>query len=366
MKATSTILLALLCGGIPLSAGSLKQLWEIQLNKTIRESQSVGVPASHFVSAVSFSPSGDQIAIIADLHQEQNRVRSHLLIFGIESPRSAAQQIDFESVVEIRDLRWLNSDAVVANQNVISLKTQRSTKCAWPDFMQPIGQELLVARIGRNLEPSAPQSQIGFAGLDCQIIDSWTIPELWSLRDTTPERGLAIVSRAPNSYSSPDDIVVVDMFNKTIRQRWTSKTLAHASEVKFAESGRSVCFAGTSRPSCWDVDSGAKIAEFPRENGDAPLKTSAASSLAVITIPRYRPYLLIDGGSTDQRNRTIWDFRSSQEIASWRGEMQHYELKLGELKPQLHESPSAFAISPNGLFLSDGANGRLRLYRILR
>lgn len=79
-----------------MAAGRLGKRWQLNLDKLIKEPAGLPSDPSHTVFAVSFSPSGSQIGVIADLHQLERKVRSHLLIVDLDSPRSSVRQFELE------------------------------------------------------------------------------------------------------------------------------------------------------------------------------------------------------------------------------------------------------------------------------
>jgi hypothetical protein len=356
-------------------AGHLEKVWELQLARVIKEPSDLASLSEHTVLAASFSPTGNRIALIVDLHQSDDRIRSHLIIMGIESPGSEVQQFDVESRARIDEIDWSEQgDVILVNGTLINLRT--GTRCASPEGRRFAGpQSLVSASMDVQIPFSNSVSRFSLMGLNCELKESWDVHEPWGIKDTSQARGLLAVARLGSSVKvGAVEYLIVDVQSRKIRQRWPAADFG-GGEMRFAENGKSLCSAGgvggfservKGFANCWDVDTGEKTAETHAVEGGAPMATAAKAATAIITDLRYQPYIIMDGGATVQRRRVVWDFKTGQEIASWRPGLQRYLMQLGKDKSDWYSSPFPFAISPNGQYVIEGGNGVMRLYEILR
>ncbi len=159
-----------------------------------------------------------------------------------------------------------------------------------------------------------------------------------------------------------NEFLIVDPVARTIIRRWPPGS---GIGGQFAEGGKALCEVGevedTPRAplTCWDVDSGNRIGAAPHINGGLPMATAAYSSRIVASdYQRIRdPMSAYEYGQLLKR-RVVWDFRNSEELVSWRPDLQSY------ISPQNVRDPFKFAISPDGQYIAEGGNGIVRLFKI--
>jgi len=139
-----------------------------------------------------------------------------------------------------------------------------------------------------------------------------------------------------------------------------------AGEIKFADSGHVICEAsvtetrGRAPVRCWQVDTGKQIAESAGINGGAPLAVAGHSTRTVASDYRRSGVPLTDSFRAVLQRRTVWDFKTGKELASWKPELQPYDIGVGPVQKEW----SAFSISADGQYVAEGENGFLRLYKI--
>jgi hypothetical protein len=159
----------------------------------------------------------------------------------------------------------------------------------------------------------------------------------------------------------------VDFRRKEVLRRWLLEELL-PKQVRFAEGGKTFCAAagGVGRVvvpvRCLDVDTGKTIAEATSVKRAWSIVTASESSRVVIA--QYRPQPDSHPGTSVIERRIVWDFRSGQEVATWRPEFQKWRFPMGELR-HWRSNPFVFAISPTGKYIAEGGNGVMRLFEIV-
>ncbi len=187
-------------------------------------------------------------------------------------------------------------------------------------FLDP--EHLLVR--GSAAKGASPAFEI--LDLHGQIVDTWTVPKHWSVRDISPDRHLLAVL----SDEQASKTLIVDYPSKKVI---LTKDNPYGDPGRsggggrweyFTEGGKTLCSVGgfSIQPSdldtdteCWDVDSGKEIAHFDDFLGGAPAAASSHGSRLVLThtvaFPRKG-----SGLSFPQVERVVWDFRAGTEVAS--------------------------------------------------
>jgi hypothetical protein len=97
-------------------------------------------------------------------------------------------------------------------------------------------------------------------------------------------------------------------------------------------------------------------------NGTEPIATAAHATRLVVSDYRRRKPLFDYEYRTIFKGRVIWDFGTGKVLASWLPESETYPY-VSSHGEQITE-PFRFAISPDGHYVAEGGNGKLRLYKI--
>ena len=160
--------------------------------------------------------------------------------------------------------------------------------------------------------------------------------------------------------------LIFDYPGRAIVQDWSLSR--PFGQPVFAEAGRTRCGFGTygrdvPYPTCWDIDSGKKVAEFKDFRGGEPASVSSHGSRLILT--HIRNYLGItqELDMHSYKDRVVWDFRSDKRIAEWTPVTQATETGLRPPEDKRTEfGPSV--ISPSGRYVAEGSNGILRIYEL--
>jgi len=158
-------------------------------------------------------------------------------------------------------------------------------------------------------------------------------------------------------------MAVIDARSKSELRRLSDPSFR--GRVSFAEKGVAICgITGREwkfRIGCFDVDTGSEIRRT-KEFRYAEFRTaSRAPRLIVSEYGRISGFIDFTWALGSLHRRTVWDFRTGKEIASWRPKQQLIH-GIGGGPPQ--EQPYAFAISADGEYVAEGGSGMLTLYKI--
>lgn len=181
--------------------------------------------------------------------------------------------------------------------------------------------------------------------------------------DVSADRGL--VSAVQFSTTSVEGIgsLIVDPVARKVLRRWTDP-----AQWKFADFGRAVCrdgnvLASRSAPAvCRSVDTGNVIGRT-RKNGAEPIVTAIHATRIAASDERRRKVLFDYEYRVVFKGRFVWDFGAGRELASWNPEWQNYSAEFAGPGKRSTE-PFPYALSPDGQYLAEGGEGKLRLYRI--
>lgn len=343
-----------------LDAGKLLKVQEVDLGRP--PGGLLGYP----VFALRFSPDGRKLAVIADVYGTRGRWKSRLLVIDTEHPSASIRQFEIgfgvSDDVEAVTFGWTPSGEIVyAGEAVIHLGSGTTCELPFPSLF--IGND--VAMSVRGVPPSGiiSSTHVTFYDGNCAERGTWDVPEAWTIWDVSTDRGLLSVVREDMRPSGQEGLVV-DPFARKVVRRWPWKDTP-GGEWKFADSGKAVCQGGTGLglkrlPAvCRSADTGKEISET-RGNGDVPIATAARATRVVVTDNRYKKPLFDYEYRTTFNGRIVWDFGAGKELASWRPEFQTYILS----PPRQITQPFRFAMSPDGQYVAEGGNGKLRIYKI--
>jgi hypothetical protein len=362
---------ALLAGQIFAQAGSLRKIWEVDLRKRL-EKADVDRELGFWLYGLSFSPDSRQLAAVVG--------GGRLLVIQLQNPNATAKQyMPYQLVPGMKrvGLGW-SPDAQIlysryAGPQQALIHVTDSTTCVLKsakgfnnidNFF--ISNDLTISkglRISRDPFQgwAAPDSHFTFFDTGCQEQDRWDVPENWNILDMSVDRGLLSIMRY-DSKGRPTESLISDPFGRKVLHRWPWDK---GPRGLFADSGKAICAGGNAAKgenapvTCWDVDTGEKIGDAPTAIWGRPIATAARAGRLVIDETPPRKISLSDEYEYVLTRRLVWDFRSGQELVSWRPEFQ--SAKQGEYAIK---EPFSAAISPDGQYIAEGGNGIIRLYKI--
>jgi hypothetical protein len=392
----------LLVGRLSGHAGSLRKIWEVDVRKIVQGIPSPNV-ASFPLQLLKFSPDGQQLAVAVAWDLSPKVFKSQLLVIQTQHPTQAAKQFEISAAVASEGLPsatlfgWspdgktlFAAGKVIHLQNGATCEPPRpSAPPFWPSAL--LGDDLLIQggpdspdgpavrawmdaireslknngnRPPSSFPPAPPEvrSHFKFFDSECKPQGQWEVTEAWQIHDVSIERGLVAMTRKLgfNTYT----FLTVDPIARKIIRRWSAD---NGNMGSFADGGKVMCRGGDvigkgKAPSiCWDVDTGNKIGQPPTINGGDPMVTAAHSSRIVASSNRRvrRPFFSDNVGTVVDR-QVVWDFRSGEELVSWRPKSQSYI----DVNNERVEEPFQFTISPDGEYIAEGGNGIVRLYKI--
>jgi hypothetical protein len=358
--------LAALCSQPPAQAGKLRTVWEVDLRKMAGAAN--GLPEFP-IFALRFSPDGRKLAVIADVFGAKEDRKSRVLVASLNHPPEKVEQFEIPFGVSENELGrsaelnfgWAPSgDIVYAVGKVIHLRNR--TSCDLPDESVFINDDVaLSARPAPSYRPTG--TPITLYNQNCEERGKWEVPEIWGIDDVSPVRDLISVVRDIIAEQRQERLIV-DPLGRKVLQRWPGGPIG---DWEFADSGRAVCAGGAVLESnrapatCRDVDTGRVIRQT-RTNGVEPIAAAAHATRVVVSDYRRRKILFDYEYRTVFKGRYVWDFGSGQELARWYPESETYPDVFSPSK-QITE-PFRFALSPDGQYVAEGGNGKLRLYRI--
>jgi dipeptidyl aminopeptidase/acylaminoacyl peptidase len=352
------------CSG--LSGGSLQAVWTLDLHKI----QGVAVGQELPIRALRFSPDGKQIAIVAGFVKGDNGHPSNLFLAEVRDPATARRLTIPTSVDELEgglssnNFQWSpGGSGLFVGGTVVSLPDANT--CEVPVFGGFISNDRIITYVQGDTH------RFREFGPDCQPISTWETRESWFIEDRSPEKDLLLVSREmpflQRTYPPNNEVLVVKASDRTVIGRWPS---AQGPTGRFADSGKAICGGGDADEQdrvpvhCWDSITGKVIATAPTVNGGSPFAVATnATRMIASDYHRYRIPFTSEYGER-LKARVIWDFGTGKELASWSPEKQDYIYYTAKTPTKVSDM-AKFAISPDGNYVLDGANGVLRLYKII-
>jgi hypothetical protein len=397
----SVALMVLLLVGRPSHAGSLREIWELDLRKIVRGMPSPNA-ASFPVQLLKFSPDGRQLAVAVAWDLSLKVFKSQLLVIQTRHPNEAAKQFEIgagignEGLPSATLFGWSSDGKIVFAvgkvihlQNGATCEPRAAASPYWPSALLGDGrliqggpdapdQHAVKAWIDGMREtlknsgnrppssfPPAPpevKSHFKFFDSECQLQGEWEVPEAWQIHDVSIERGLIAMTRKLGFDTN--EYLMVDPITRKVIRRWFNNSGPYG---QLADGGKAICGGGDVEEKgkapliCWDVDTGDKIGQSPTINGGDPMVTAAHSSRIVASSNRRvrRPFFSDNVGTVVDR-QAVWDFRKGTELVSWRPKSQSYM----DINNERVAAPFQVAISPDGEYIAEGGNGIVRLYKI--
>ena len=363
-----------------LEAGSLHKVWELRLDPIIKEPAPLGSASPHTVNTIRFSPDEQRLAVVVGMHPIEGSFTSHLLIVDTNEPGTENRQFElargvFPGEVDYPALLWSPDGGSITVSGVV-IPLGGGKECSFDSWDAWLGGYLdshtLVGRLTpAHVDREHPNSRLVLFGSNCQREDIWSVDGAWLIQDVSPDRGLALVLQTylghVGLFDPPKgETLLVDVRRKQVVRRWSATDLM-PHQVRFAEGGRTLCAAagGVRRyavpAQCVDVDTGKVIADAASVKRAWSIVPASESSRVVIG--QYRPEPDDKPTTSVLDCRIVWDFRTNQQIASWRPEVQKWRYPIGSFR-HWRSNPSVFAMSPTGKYTAEGGNGVLRLYEI--
>jgi len=193
-----------------------------------------------------------------------------------------------------------------------------------------------------------------FYDSDCRAQDSWNTSEDWGIQDASPERGLLLVSELHGLFRQ----LLVDPF---ARKMLKSGARGEARGFWLADNGAVTCDGNV----CWDTATGTKVAQSPVPGNAGSASHFAAHSTGIVIDDFHDPGIPLSGFFTEMMaRRRVWDFRSNKEIVSWPLKFITYSSSFDLDGYNRDRRPIPCAISPDGEFVVEGADGTIWLSRI--
>ena len=353
---------------------------EINLNAMIQDRDGL-LPSTHSVQALAFSPDEKWIAVGVGLHYKPGTWQpmefdSHVMIIPLADGVGSVIRLDPDTRVAQGSLVW------APESNLLAVEGEKGFKCyavpggeAWKDWRPDTRLSLLIgfidARHGLAYGSVEDRLQAKLAGaplavysfdLAGQIADVWNAPSRSAVVAVDPDRHLLAV--AMDAGRSDVARPILRYPTMAVIQDWFHGKSFGAPV--FAESGKTVCGVGSygrdsQHASCWDVDTGSKIAEFKEFSGGFPASVSSGAARIVLTKVRMVRRITEENDMHSFQDRVVWDFRADKVIAEWVPVTQVTETGLKAPEEKRSEfGPSV--ISPSGRYIAEGTNGRLRIY----
>ncbi len=159
--------------------------------------------------------------------------------------------------------------------------------------------------------------------------------------------------------------VLVDAFAQKVLRRWAPGQL---DGQEFADAGNAICggrsASSDSHPRCWETDTGKLINIAANVRGGFPIATAADSSRIIVSDYLLRPNLFFGDNDEVLRRRVVWDFASNRVIGSWAPRFQKRALLTSKIGRIITE-PDRFDISRDGNYVAEGADGNVRILRVI-
>jgi hypothetical protein len=356
----TSLLLASLILVPSVSSGSLRKVWETDLRKTL---QADGETLAPPVLAMRFSPDGKKIAVIGGIFGLGEERKSRLVVLDVGRPDAKVQRFVVNSVddqIGPSHFGWLPSgDVVYAAGTVIHLVD--ASTCQVPEDTVFVTNALAISREGFGKGPPSAPTVIAFHDSNCKSQGVWEVAENWTIGDVSLDRAILSVGRS-TGWMKWDSLIVDPVARRVLRQ-------GPADELgKFADSGKAICSGGDIEKAdrvpatCWDVDTGRKLGDTPRSNGESLVTAARAKRAVVADYRRWKPLWDYEYRSVF-KGLVVWDFGEGQELVRWRPGSQTYNYpSLKAAKPET--DLFRFAMSPDGQYVAEGGSGVVRLYRI--
>lgn len=351
----------LLCGFLvgPGFAGSLERMRQIPLADFIKVDRT-WERSGLFVSAISFSPDEQWIAVVAGtggisggrlLVVSRERRAGDLRYSGeIQSNSAGAGKIAWSS----------DGNTVVVGANpplVVNLEDGRTCTLfsSGSDRSYLLGGFVSAGNIV-TAESDGKTSRLVLYEPGCTPEMYRDLPAKVHSLETQASKGWVALSTGDNHLR------IYDGKAGTVLKDWRR---ASSKQIGFLSRGDVICEASLPTearvgPNCWNVDN-EKDMRSPEIWGGVPFNGAQDGSVAVFTEGKYGFDPFFETAKYGVKRGLAWDFNTGHEVFTWRPETQPCDADdlWGGCR-----IPAAFALSPSGSYFVEARSGQLRLYRV--
>jgi hypothetical protein len=329
------------------------------------------------IFAISFSPDGNQLAVVADSVRTGGKKRGRLFIIATQHPDAGVNTFEVGAGIDngeegpIGVLGWSPSgNEIIAGGILLDILTKKT--CEVPESSILIGDGRVIGRARADLAATVlsegHSSSFVIFDKSCEVVGKWMVSEDWKILGVSPDGRLMLAARGTSKEVS--EYLVINPHEEKIVRRWSNKEIPGIYDLLFANHGEDICGGASAGgpekigPQCWSVASGKSIGEARTVGGGAPIAAANRTNRLVVSDYQSRPMFLVAGETVEILKRSVvWDFSTGKEVLSWSPPSQTYQ--FSELRPpKLIKEPFRFGISPDGNFIVEGGNGVVKLYRI--
>jgi hypothetical protein len=352
------------CIGGQAQGGHLRKVWEFHVPRQMNSTATVDS-----IFQVRFSDDGKRIAIVAGPTEERQR----LIVVSAERPTADATVFDVSSstpvvepAVQAGQLDWSASgQQIVWGRTLVSLN--EGMTCQLPGGGRFVGREEFAVY---QFKPSS----FVFLDLRCHVIREWeSFPNRARVTDyeASRQRGMMIVRQEKVSGYSLSEIedMLLDVETRDIVRHsvWHAATGSGDDNMiwpgQFADGGHAIC--GTrihgkdTRVECSVADNGRVLGAIDTWNNPDIQASSASSRIVISNYWKKLDWVDFFWYRGSLRDRTIWDFRTGAQVTRWRPPTQEI-MHQGSFK----RVPFSFDSSPDGVYIAEGGNGVVSLYKV--
>jgi hypothetical protein len=384
MKQARAVVLVGVAATLLSGASARRKLWELDLAKLANHR------ADHaaYVWGIRFSPDETKVAIGFGDRWNSGSQPGHVVVLAVDKPQTVLHDFEIDvrsSWPSEKSIEWSPSGSTLlvnASPTPVMLRLTGEAPCKFPEdsgFGGFLGGDRMVIVFRHEVRVLAP---------DCSLTNGWLLDGGSFVRATSPEQDLLAIERfaKPSPYSAIEKpsshsvVELVDARSQEVKQRWTDILMTLYGFV-FSDQGKCVCSGNwpktenRPRAACWDIQTGARVAE----NDKVALEywggiAGAGGDLLAMTDYTYTihagkfwEFLDMEGYHAIPRRRVIWNVRTGKEIASW-GDingLQQKELQGRELQGAKEESrPTVLSLSSTGKHVAEGGSGKVSVYAV--
>lgn len=363
-------------------SGGRRKLWDLDLSKFTNHQTDMAV----LVWGIRFSPDETKVALGFGPRWNFDPRPRHILVVAVDQPQAPLREFEMNTrghpLPSEGNIMWSPSGTflVTRTRAPVILRLDGKPTCSFPEESEFGG----FLRGDSMVIYFRDEAEIRILGPDCSLIDGWKLNGPADVLDSSPEQDLLAIQ----TYLKPSEHSTIELVaarNHEVKQRWIWDTLStfHGGFV-FSDQGKLVCSAnsraGKQAPdaACWDIRTGAKIAENDKVAVDWEGIAGAGGDLLAITDSKYishqgKLWVFLDMNndySVPQR-RLLWDIRTGKEIASWGeltmpwGGLQQKELWGRDLKDaSTITTPFVLSLSPTGKYVAEGGSASVSVYSV--
>jgi hypothetical protein len=343
--------------------GGLQKIWQHKVADFSLPDNSAGKELG--VYSLSFSPGGQRIAaVLGSSWHEQ-----FILILDAANPEKSSRKIDVSPNIYEQDpatykpMIWSASgQQILIGTKIINIET--GTSCSFSkgsslvDGYFPVDPNHLALA---ELKPA----QLSFYDWECQETGVETMPDLWFIMDSSPERNLLLIRK--KKYAG-DFLMRIDASKIIESKQWLP---ANHRKLRFTDSGKTICSVEPPQwhesVGCRDVDTSKDLSISKRFTSIDIRPALRASRVVVSDFNRKLDLIDFFWYTSALKKRIVWDYQTGKELVSWKPQSQNivlgYKSNTGYVDNTLSQ-PFRFALSPDGHYIIEGGAGLLSLYKI--